>query len=302
VDVYRVDEPVLDVHSVLAALRDAAGGETWTLQCAAADGDGPVVHAGGNAIDRIAGTFSDHRAAAGEIEVRASRYILAAGAGNSAILDRCGVDAGASNAWDARMQRRPLHMVMLRHAAPHAQAELPELFGHCIGGGLTDKPRVTITTARDIEGRRVWYVGGLLSEEGVARHRDEQVAAARRELQENLSWLPWDEYDKRVAGGGGGLEWAAFRVDRAEGLTRDGSRPDEPVVAKVENMLVVWPTKLAFAPAATDRLLSLLQDDGVTPGSCASPADAAAALIDLPRPPLGATPWNDRTGSIAWTS
>lgn len=296
VDVYAVDEPVLDVRTVLAALRDAAGGDEWTLKCGVeGEGVGPVARPRGIGIDRVSGFFAgeDAPAALGEIEVRAAKYVLTAGAGNDTILRRCGVAVDHANRWDARMQRRPLHMVLLRETQPNNSRELPELFAHCIGGGLTDKPRITVTSARDAEGRRVWYIGGQLAEEGVTRERQEQIAAAKRELAECLPWLPW---------GRGGLEWATLRIDRAEGLTEDGSRPDEPVVVKVENMIVAWPTKLAFAPAAAEWIKKLIQDDGITPGSTASPEAARETLAGLPRPALGDFPWNDRTGSVLWTS
>lgn len=296
VDLYRVAEPVLDVHSVLASLREAAGGETWTLQCGSeGEGVGPVVRPRGIGIDRIAGFFAgeDERAALGEIDVRASRYVLTAGAGNDGILRRCGVAVDHANRWDARMQRRPLHMTLVRESQPNHGRELPDLFGHCVGSGLSDKPRITITSARDSAGRKVWYIGGQVSEDGVARERQDQIVAVQHELRGSLPWLPWDR---------GNLEWATLRIDRAEGLTEDGSRPDEPVVVKVENMIVAWPTKLAFAPAAAEWIRKLLQDDGVMPGSHAAPDVAEAALAGLPRPALGDLPWNDHSGSILWTS
>lgn len=294
VDVYRVEEPVLDVRSVLAALVSAAGGDFWTLQCGVeGEGAGPVVRARGASIDRISGCFpgDDERAALGDIEIRAARYVLAAGAGNDAILRRCGVSVDAPNRWDVRMQRRPLHMVLLRDKHPNSPRELPDLFGHCLA--LSDKPRLTITSSRDHAGRKVWYIGGQIAEDGVPRDRQQQIDAVKKEISDTIPWLPWDR---------GGHEWATLRVDRAEGLTDDGSRPDEPVVVKVENMLVAWPTKLAFAPATAEWIKKLLQDDGVTPGSSASPEDAAAALADLPRAPLGNPPWDDRSGSVIWTS
>lgn len=290
VDVYSVQEPVLDTRSVAAALLDAGGGPAGTLSCAVeGEGNGPVVHARRNAIDRIAGFFAatDSRPESDPIEVRASRYVLCAGAGNAAILRRCGVGVDEPNRWDARMQRRPLHMTMMRESRPGDAREVPDLFGHCIG--LSDKPRITVTTSRDAQGRKVWYIGGQVSEDGVARDRQEQIEAVRSALRESLPWLPWDR---------AGLEWATFRVDRAEGLTPDGSRPDEPVVVRIENMLAVWPTKLAFAPAAAEWVKSLLKDDAVAPSN--TPLDPAA-LEGCPRPALGVPAWDDRSGGVLWT-
>lgn len=294
VDVYRVDEPVLDVQTVLAALVQAAGGDVWTVQCGVeGEGSGPVVRSRGISLDRVSGCFAgeDERAALGDIEIRASRYVLTAGAGNDTILRRCGVAVDHANRWDARMQRRPLHMTLLRETAPNSPREIPDVFGHCVG--LSDKPRLTITSARDNAGRKVWYIGGQVAEEGVTRDRQDQIAAVKKELKDALPWLPWER---------SGFEWATLRVDRAEGLTEDGSRPDEPVVVKVENMLVAWPTKLAFAPATAEWIKKLLQEDGITPGSSASVDEAKAALAELPRAPMGSAPWNDCSGGVIWTS
>jgi hypothetical protein len=223
-------------------------------------------------------------AGAGEVEVRAGRYILSAGEGNEAILRRC----AATQPEVVRMQRRPLHMTLVREVEPGV---LPVLYGHAIG--FSDKPRVTVTTSRDNEGRVVWYVGGQVSEEGVERDRAGQIEAARRELRECLAWLEWERMR---------LEWGTLRIDRAEGLTPDGSRPDEPVVARVGNMYAAWPTKLAFAPATAERLRGMLEEDGIKAGSVASVEGAEAELAGLPRPPMGEPPWNDRSGRVTWSS
>ena len=83
--------------------------------------------------------------------------------------------------WDERMQRRPLHMVLLRETTPNSSREIPDLYGHCVG--MSDKPRLTITTARDQAGRKVWYIGGQVAEDGVKRERQEQVDAVRQEVR-----------------------------------------------------------------------------------------------------------------------
>ena len=108
-------------------------------------------------------------------EVEAGQVILAAGEGNAELRKNFGL---AENV----MQRRPLHMVM-------ARGNLPELFGHCIGGA---KPRITVTTARDSAGRTVWQVGGQIAEEGVKMSMEELVKHAARELLECVPGLKLD--------------------------------------------------------------------------------------------------------------
>lgn len=108
--------------------------------------------------------------------------------------------AGAGNAglpWVAQ-QVRPLHMVMARGSV------LPgRLYAHCLG--VSDTPRLTVTSHYDASGRLIWYLGGGLAEEGVKRDRVEQICAARRELAALLPWVDWTQ-----------AEFATFAVDRAE--------------------------------------------------------------------------------------
>lgn len=155
--VYRLDEPVLDVATVLQALaaplRSALASSTTP---ATVEADGTV---------RLTGPDG------GCLDLRARRVVLTAGAGN-ATLSR------------AAMQRRPLQMVLMR------ADELPALYGHFLG--LGDKPRLTVTTHRDRAGRPVWYLGGALAETGVERSAAAQIDVARRELTELLPWVNLD--------------------------------------------------------------------------------------------------------------
>jgi hypothetical protein len=133
----------------------------------------------------------------------------------------------------------------------------------------------------------VWYVGGAIAEDGVKRSRAEQIGAARAELGRCVPWV-----DLSMA------EWATLRVDRAEGLTPDGSRPDEPVVWCADEVICVWPTKLAFAPLAARRVAERLRADGVLPsGHAESPI--GHALTDWPRPRVAELPWNDP--EVVWS-
>ena len=214
---YRLDEPVLDVPSLLMALREQLAEALMQVDVARSrlrlrDGkyyyeavlpDGTVV------------------------DVMAQQIVLTAGAGNEALL--------ASTAISQRMQRRPLQMVMMR-------GDMPMVYAHALG--MSDKPRATITSHKDSQGKTVWYIGGQPAEQGVGKPPSEVIAATRHELAELLPWVDFSD-----------TEWATWDVDRAEMAQSDGGRPDQPGVTHVENVIVAWPTKLAFAPMLARQLL-----------------------------------------------
>ncbi|QTR52377.1 FAD-dependent oxidoreductase [Thiothrix unzii] len=214
---YRLDEPVLDVPSLLMALREQLAEALMQVDVARSrlrlrDGkyyyeavlpDGTVV------------------------DVMAQQIVLTAGAGNEALL--------ASTAISQRMQRRPLQMVMMR-------GDMPMVYAHALG--MSDKPRATITSHKDSQGKTVWYIGGQPAEQGVGKPPSEVIAATRHELAELLPWVDFSN-----------TEWATWDVDRAEMAQSDGGRPDQPGVTQVANVTVAWPTKLAFAPMLARQLL-----------------------------------------------
>ncbi|BCD85093.1 FAD-dependent oxidoreductase [Pseudomonas solani] len=243
--VYRLAELVLDVPSLIQRLADLAG-------------DGLLA---GHAIeplregDELVGLVVDGRA------IRAQRIVLSAGAGNEALLQALGIQQPG-------MQRRPLHMVMVK--AP----SLKPLYAHCLGGG--PKPRVTVTTHPAADGQWVWYLGGDIAEaDGVARNEAEQIAAAEKELHDLLPWI-----DLSAA------QWATLRVDRAEPSQSGLVRPDNAFLADQGRLLVGWPTKLALAPDFADRVIAALERDGVQPTQ-------QPPLPELPRPSLAQPVWEE---------
>ena len=192
-------------------------------------------------------------------EIRAQRVVLSAGAGNEALLRELGLEQPA-------MQRRPLHMVMVKAAT------LKPLYAHCLGAG--PKPRITVTTHPTRDGQSVWYLGGDIAEaDGVARDEAAQIAEARRELAKLLPWIDL-----------GQAQWATLRVDRAEPAQSNLLRPDNAFLAEQGRLLVGWPTKLALAPDFADRVCARLEEDGIRPSE-------HAALPQLPRPPLAEPAW-----------
>jgi len=154
------------------------------------------------------------------LEILATNLVLTAGAGNADLLKQLHRET-------PKMQKRPVHMTMLK-------GELPDLFAHCLGASAS--PRVTITSSK-VGAETVWYVGGGISETGVTRSSAEQITACKKEL---ASVMPWVNFNK--------VQWATVMFDRAEVKTASGQRPESSFVEKNDNVITVWPTKLAFAP------------------------------------------------------
>jgi hypothetical protein len=192
----------------------------------------------------------------------AGRVVFTAGAGNAELRRRVGLT-------DDAMQRRPLHMTLLRGA-------LPELNGHCVDGAKT---RVTVTTDRDRQGRTIWQVGGQLAEWGVGQEPPAVLAAARSELQAVLPGLDL-----------AGIEGATYRVDRAEGCTATGGRPETLQIRREGNVITAWPTKLVLAPRLAEDIAATLP--APRPGRTNQPLPPA-----WPRPAVARPPWETIT---AW--
>jgi glycerol-3-phosphate dehydrogenase len=247
---YRLDEPVLDVPSLLATLREQLA-EALVQVDVAQSGLQPV------------GEKFVYRAVLPDGEtlmIEVGQIILTAGAGNDALL--------ALLRSRPQMQRRPLQMVMMR-------CDMPMVYAHALG--MSDKPRATITSHKDSQGKTIWYIGGQPAEQGVGKPPAEVIAATRHELTDLLPWLDFSH-----------TEWATWNVDRAEGCQPDGSRPDQPMFARTANVTVAWPTKLAFAPMLATRLLEMLP---LTRGETALPSH-------LPIPPIATAIWNQ----VAWNT
>lgn len=190
-------------------------------------------------------------------EVVPRQVVLTAGAGNAALRKACGLTANA-------MQRRPLHMVMVR-------GDLPVINGHCVDGART---RVTITSDVDAAGRIVWQVGGQIAEDGVALDEVSLIHRAHQELQAVLPALDLSR-----------AEWATYRVDRAEFQSPSGKRPDTAFALREGNTITAWPTKLVLAPQLAKTVAALL------PASTSRGVFDLAALRDWPRPERALPPW-----------
>ncbi|MCC5786036.1 MAG: FAD-dependent oxidoreductase [Phycisphaerales bacterium] len=274
VDVYRLDETVLDPCSLVRALAEPvldaifSGGPSG-MATDRGTGVSPVRTPRLERTDE--GVVCTITNGSGEELRLVPRHLVAcAGAGNEQIARDLGLDT------EVRMQRRPLHMVLARKPAGE---DFPRIFGHCVGAG--SKPRLTITSG-DSGGRTVWWIGGQIAESGVDRSRDEQIAETLAELRSVLGWVDLD-----------GIELATVRIDRAEGFMPDGSRPDEPVIRSVGRVHICWPTKLAFAPIVADRVSELVGEP-----------EHPQPQLGVEPPPFAPPPWAIDPSSheeIAWT-
>lgn len=242
--VYRLAELVIDIPSLVKKLAELAGDSLLAGQNIE-----PLRHDG-----ELVGLRVDGR------DIHAQRVVLSAGEGMADLLKALNVSQPA-------MQRRPLHMVLVKGPT------LKPLYAHCLGGG--PKPRITVTTHPAADGQWVWYLGGDIAEaEGVARNPAEQIAAAKKELANLLPWVDLSQ-----------AQFATLRVDRAEPQQSGLVRPDNAFVDEQGRLLVGWPTKLALAPDFADRVLASLSRDDIHP-------TPQPPYTDFPKPPLAIPVWD----------
>jgi glycerol-3-phosphate dehydrogenase len=260
--VYRVDEQVIAPESLVASL--AKRNQQAIVLIDANHGVEFAV-----APDGLRHTMRLRSSMGGQsISISADAIILTAGRGNAALRERLGLSPRA-------MQTRPLHMVLVR-------GELPEFHGHCVDGAKT---RISITSGRDKSGRVVWQIGGQIAEDGVAWDRPTLIERAQAELAEVMPSLDVSATD-----------WATYRVDRAEGTTATGGRPESFRLLEENRVLTAWPTKLVLAPQLAQALLrkvSALASDRAT-----HPAAVVEALSGWPRPAVALPPWEQ---GLVWT-
>lgn len=218
---YRLSELVLNVPTLIDALRKPVEESIFQANLLEAEteiSDGHI----------RSFTFPEKN-----LSIEPSQVVITSGEGFEALAEKL-------NITQPEMQRRPLHMVMVKH-----DLNLPT-FAHCIGTG--SKPVATITTHPCEDGKQVWYLGGDVAETGVDRSQEEQVQFARKAMSELLPWVDLDA-----------AEWQTFHVDRAEPMQSSLVRPDSAFAQQVGNCIVSWPTKLALSPDLSDQVLPLCQ-------------------------------------------
>ncbi|QDT88396.1 FAD-dependent oxidoreductase [Gimesia algae] len=200
------------------------------------------------------------------ISIQTAAVLLTAGSGNETLLKQANPDSAVQKS--SLMQKRPLHMALVR-------GTLPPFNGHCVDGAKT---RVTITSDIDCQGRTVWQIGGQVAETGVSMNRRELIEHAARELAASVPGIDLN-----------GLEWNSYTVDRAEGSTKSGQRPETPQILQAGNLLTAWPTKLALAPQLAEEICERLSDIPMSP--TALDDSWKSELTRLPRPQIALPPW-----------
>lgn len=182
--------------------------------------------------------------------LRATAYVLAAGAGNAALAAKAGFG-------DVAMVRRPLRQASVRLSQPAA------VFAHCLVRPFGTAPDLTITS----HGRTL-YLGGRIASAGLGRPAAAQIAALRRLLARTLPALDL-----------AGAEFRTHAVDRAEPAA-GGHRQGDVFVAERGNCLLCWPGKLSLAPRLGDvvaeRLAALRPRRDPWRGHCAAQVPFAA--------------------------
>jgi len=192
------------------------------------------------------------------VNLQPTTIIFTAGQGNEMLRQRAGLSTLA-------MQRRPLHVCM-------ARGPLPPFNGHCIDGSKT---RITITSDVDFQGRTIWQLGGQVSEDGVKMDRAQLIEHVQRELLAVLPALRENDLAQ--------VEWATYRIDRAEGANRHGQRPAHAVVLTEGNVLTCWPTKLVLVPQAVAQIVRQLPEP--------SHALDMKQFSDWAKPAVALPPW-----------
>ena len=261
-DVFRVDEQVIDPASFLDALYQPH------RDCVLKVGGQKAVDFSLHGSGRVDSLCLHDRDTGDQLALRPGHVVLTAGRGNRELRRAVGLPAET-------MQVRPLHLVL-------ARGKLPVLNGHCVDGAKT---RVTVTTAEplptvdeaaDPSEDTIWQIGGQVSEDGVAMEPAELIEHAQREL---LACLPG--LDVRD------VEWATYRVDRAEPAMPGGLRPESAFAQLEGNTITAWPTKLALAPLLAQQIVELLGEQRAEP----QPEDHT--LDNWPRPTVAAAPWQE---------
>lgn len=252
-EVFALDEIVIDVPSLVRELLQHNQDAIFHIEPLAPD----ALHFQDDKL-----TSTTVYSAGKPIEITAQYFVFAAGIGNEVIINKLENPTIA-------MQRRPLHMVMVKTPFDYP------LYAHCLGMG--PRPRITITTHYTQDGEPIWYLGGQLAEDGINKSKESQIKAAREELQSLFPWLNFN-----------GAEYAAFLIDRAEPQQENGLKPTSAYFKAIHNVLISWPTKMALTPKLVADIKQFFLQEQVIP-----------RYLDLrelrawPMPPMAAPVWEE---------
>lgn len=221
---YQLDEPVLDVHSLLQHLTASFTDrilKTPNLPVTCQFDNGQL-----HSLQ-----YGD------ELQISAQQFVFTAGEGMAELLPQLALKK-------PQMQKRPLQMLLCKAKDPGTP--LPHIYAHSLGSG--SKPIATISSHPDKTGNIVWYLGGNIAEDGVGKEPDVLIKEAKTLLKQILPWFELPE-----------LKWVTYKVNRAEPKQSGFSRPDSAFVESHGNVHIAWPTKLALAPDLSDKVINALQ-------------------------------------------
>lgn len=244
---YQLDEPVIDVHSLLSELIKPYADSILKIPAQPAHW-----HQQNGQVTAV--SFGD------ALHVEAQQFVLTAGEGNQGLLNQLGLSQPA-------MQRRPLQMLLCKAKDP--ATPLPTIYAHSLGSG--SKPIATLSSHPDKADNIVWYLGGNLAEAGADKASDALIKEAQTLLSKILPWVRLPE-----------LHWTTLNVNRAEPQQSGLNRPDNAFVETQQNVHVAWPTKLALAPDCADRVISALKQAGLSKQAPALATDLAKAQLAEP--------------------
>ena len=200
--------------------------------------------------------------------IKAKQLIISSGEGSKDFLKKLIPDADLPI--DMQMQLRPLHMVIIKHDHPHP------IYVHCVSDQLTATPEVTITTHKCKDGKFAWYLGGELAESGTHRTQEEQIDVAQKKIAELFPWC-------NIAN----AQWHSFFINRAEALTKNGTRPETASIHQYKNIALCWPSKLTLAPNLGQKIVNLFHEKDIERGSYDNP-DLGKILF----PGIATPPWD----------
>lgn len=251
-----MDEPVLDIASVVRAL---AGDKRSVRSCH------PERSEGSHGFEILRCAQND-KIILGDNQITFKKLIITAASSNHEIAQELGHDTGLQT------QKRPLLMGLLK------PAPFP-LYAHLVG--MSDKPVATITTHKRQDGSLVWYLGGGVAERAKEDNPQNVIDTAKAAF---AKYLPNIDFSQ--------VEWATLPIDRVEGKSeKDGWMPDTPTIHSAGNVLYCWPTKLTFAPMLSNRIVEILEKEGV------GPSGTKTDWSFLPEAPFAAAPWD----SVSWS-
>lgn len=227
-EMYRLDDFVINPHSLLQTLAENQHGYIFQIDWAAAN------------------LKTEQNAARIEfpnLVLNAQQVLLCGGAGNEHLLAQLGATGPA-------MQRRPVQQVLVK------QHGLPTINGHCIS--TAGSVRLTLTTHPTSDGEIVWYLGGDLATSNSGATQDNLIETAQREITELFPGLSLVKAEWRTL--------LLDRAEMEQAGTSRPVKACVETVQGTSNTRVLWPTKLSLCPPLGDELLRQLRANNIHPG------------------------------------